>query len=285
VQTIIVTGSFDNLRSEHVRFLEEAGKLGTLHVLLWSDSAVDTLTGKPPKFPLAERHYLLQAIRYVGSVGQIDTLPYDPDVLPAVADLRADIWAVTEADDTPQKRSFCAAHGLGYRVFTAEDLAGFPESAENTRNATRNTQYAISHPPSARPSVIVTGCYDWLHSGHVRFFEEVSELGDLLVAVGNDANVRHLKGEGHPLQTQDERRYMVGAIRYVTQALVTSGHGWMDAEPDIARLKPDMYAVNEDGDKPEKRTFCAEHGLAYVVLKRTPKAGLSRRSSTDLRGF
>ena len=172
-----------------------------------------------------------------------------------------------------------------YRVFTAEDLAGFPESTENTRNAIRNTQYAIRHSPSARPKVIVTGCYDWLHSGHVRFFEEVSELGDLYVAAGNDANVRHLKGEGHPLQCQEERRYMVGAIRYVTQALITSGHGWMDAEPDIERLKPAMYAVNEDGDKPEKRAFCAEHGLEYVVLKRTPKAGLSKRSSTDLRGF
>ena len=292
MKTVAVLGAFDNLRSRDVRFLEEASKLGAVHVLLWSDEVVAAETGKPPKFPLAERHYLLQAIRYVESVEQIATLPYDPDVLPAIPGLQPDNWAVTEADDTPQKRSFCASHGLGYRVFTAEDLAGFPESTENTRNATRNptgtlrgTQYAISYPPSARPSVIVTGCYDWLHSGHVRFFEEVSELGDLLVAVGNDANVRHLKGAGHPLQTQEERRYMVGAIRYVTQALITSGHGWMDAEPEIARLKPDMYAVNEDGDVPEKRAFCAGHGLEYVVLKRTPKAGLSRRSSTDLRGF
>ena len=186
---------------------------------------------------------------------------------------------MTEADDTAQKRSFCAAQGVEYRVFAPADLIGFPEPP-NVADPD-----GCSSPVVRRPSVIVTGCYDWLHSGHVRFFEEVSELGDLLVAVGNDANVRHLKGEGHPLQTQDERRYMVGAIRYVTQALITSGHGWMDAEPDIARLKPDMYAVNEDGDKPEKRAFCAEHGLEYVVLKRTPKAGLSGRSSTDLRGF
>jgi cytidyltransferase-like protein len=206
-------------------------------------------------------------------------LPYNPDGLPAVAGLQADIWAVAEADNTAQTRSFCAAQGVEYRVFAPADLAGFPEPLSAAVNDGRSS-FVVR-----RPSVIVTGCYDWLHSGHVRFFEEVSELGDLLVAVGNDANVRHLKGEGHPLQTQDERRYMVGAIRYVTQALVTSGHGWMDAEPDIARLKPDMYAVNEDGDKPEKRAFCAEHGLAYVVLKRTPKAGLSRRSSTDLRGF
>jgi cytidyltransferase-like protein len=285
MKTVAVFGAFDNLRSQDVRFLEEASKLGAVHVLLWSDEIVAALIGKPPKFPLAERHYLLDAIRYVESVSDFADLPHDLDALPAIAGLHPDIWAVTEADDTKQKRAYCAAHGLGYRVFTAEDVAGFPDSAENTQNAIRNPQSAISHTPSARPKVIVTGCYDWLHSGHVRFFEEVSELGDLLVAVGNDANVRHLKGEGHPLQAQDERRYMVGAIRYVTQALITSGHGWMDAEPDIARLKPDMYAVNEDGDKPEKRAFCAEHGLAYVVLKRTPRAGLSRRSSTDLRGF
>ena len=132
---------------------------------------------------------------------------------------------------------------------------------------------------------MVTGCYDWLHSGHVRFFEEVSELGDLYVVVGNDANVRFLKGEGHPLYPQDERRYVVGAIRHVAQALVSSGMGWMDAEPEIATIGAEIYAVNEDGDKPEKRAFCDEHGLEYVVLKRVPKEGLPKRESTALRGF
>jgi len=43
--------------------------------------------------------------------------------------------------------------------------------------------------------------------------------------------------------------------------------------------------VNEDGDKIEKRRFCEENGLEYIVLKRTPKSGLPRRSSTDLRGY
>jgi hypothetical protein len=59
----------------------------------------------------------------------------------------------------------------------------------------------------------------------------------------------------------------------------------MDAEPEIALIQPDVYAVNEDGDIPEKREFCRAHGLEYVVLKRTPKEGLPRRQSTDLRGF
>jgi len=59
----------------------------------------------------------------------------------------------------------------------------------------------------------------------------------------------------------------------------------MDAEPEIAVIGAQVYAVNEDGDKPEKREFCRAHGLEYLVLKRVPAPGLPRRSSTDLRGF
>jgi len=146
-------------------------------------------------------------------------------------------------------------------------------------------QFDLYTPPSARKKVIVTGCFDWFHSGHVKFFEEVSTLGDLYVVVGNDENVRYLKGEGHPLFRQDERRYMVQSIRYVKHALISSGNGWLDGEPEIDAIKPDIYAVNEDGDKPEKREFCAQRGLEYVVLKRKPKEGLPRRESTVLRGF
>jgi hypothetical protein len=54
---------------------------------------------------------------------------------------------------------------------------------------------------------------------------------------------------------------MVQAVRFVHQALVTSGEGWMDAAPEIAALRPDIYLVNQDGDQPEKRQFCLEHGL------------------------
>lgn len=138
---------------------------------------------------------------------------------------------------------------------------------------------------SPRKKVIVTGCYDWFHSGHVRFFEECSELGDLFVIVGHDANIKLLKGEGHPLFPATQRRYIAGAIRYVHGAFISSGDGWMDAEPEIYQLKPDIYAVNEDGDKPEKREFCKKHHLEYKVLKRLPKPGLPRRESTKLRGF
>jgi glycerol-3-phosphate cytidylyltransferase-like family protein len=119
----------------------------------------------------------------------------------------------------------------------------------------------------------------------VKFFEEASALGDLYVVVGHDANIRLLKGEGHPLLPESERVYMVHAVRCVQQALISSGHGWLDAEPEIALIKPHFYVVNEDGDKPDKRAYCAAQGIEYVVLKRVPKEGLPRRESTLLRGF
>lgn len=94
-----------------------------------------------------------------------------------------------------------------------------------------------------------------------------------------------MKGEGHPLLPQDERRYVVGSIKCVRRALISSGYGWLDAEPEIQKLKPDIYAVNEDGDKGAKREYCRKNGIEYIVLRRAPAPGLPSRSNTDLRGF
>ncbi|MBN2296910.1 MAG: adenylyltransferase/cytidyltransferase family protein [Pirellulales bacterium] len=138
---------------------------------------------------------------------------------------------------------------------------------------------------SAKKKVLVTGCFDWFHSGHVRFFEEVAELGDLFVVVGHDDNIKLLKGESHPMFPAEQRRYMVGSVRLVKQAFVSSGNGWLDAEPEIERIEPDIYAVNQDGDRPEKLDYCRTHGIEYRVLQRRPKEGLPKRESTHLRGF
>jgi cytidyltransferase-like protein len=261
------------MRSRDLRFLEEAAKSGSLHVLLWSDEVVRQQTGKESKFTEEERKYFIEAVRYVDRVILLDDLS-DRDVVSLAEDIRPLTWVVMEADDKTEKRSFSAANQIDYHIITDENLEKLS-----------SIPLKGGEIDSSRKKVIVTGCFDWLHSGHVRFFEETSALGDLYVILGHDANVFLLKGEGHPQFREEERRYMVQSIRFVKQALISSGHGWMDAEPEIALLKPDIYAVNEDGDKHEKRTFCEDHGLEYVVLKRLPKKGLPQRTSTDLRGF
>jgi len=266
---VVVSGGFDDLKSRDLRFLEEASKLGELCVLLWPEASLQKLTGKAPKFTQAERLYFLNAVRYVSRVLEADDAA-SFDTLPK--NLRADVWADVEGTTNPARQKFAAENKIAYRVFTADELKGFPEPPPL---------------PSApgKKKVVATGCYDWFHSGHVRFTEEASAYGDLYVCLGNDANVRLLKGEEHPLLSQEERRYVLGSIKFVKQALITSGSGWVDADPEIRRLKPDIYVVNEDGDKGGKREYCAEMGMEYLVLKRTPAPGLPKRSSTDLRGF
>jgi cytidyltransferase-like protein len=271
LKQVVVTGAFDDLRSRHLRFLQEAAKLGPVTALLWPDEVVQALAGSAPKFPLAERLYVLNAVRYVTRVIPLAER-VNPTLLPPLQDLRPDIWADEPGSLGERRKDFCRQHGLEYRLITPEAMAGFPE-------------VPTAPPVPSGRKVVVTGCFDWLHSGHVRFFEEVSTYGSLYVVVGHDANIRLLKGEGHPLLPQEERRYLTASIRYVAQSLVSTGHGWLDADPEIQRLKPDIFAVNEDGDRGGKREHCARLGMEYLVLKRIPAPGLTQRSSTNLRGF
>ncbi len=266
---IVVSGGFDDVRSRDLRFLQEASRLGEVTVLLWPDKRIEKVRGKGPKFPFAERMYFLKAVRYVTRVVELN-LPTALDELPPF--FRADVWVELEGAASRGTPEFCRRKRISYHLVKKEELSGFPEPPPM---------------PGApdRKKIVATGCYDWFHSGHVRFCEEVSSYGDLYVIVGHDANIRLLKGEGHPLLSQDERRYVVGSIKYVKQALISTGDGWLDADPEIKRLKPDIYAVNEDGDKGGKREYCEKNGIEYLVLKRTPAPGLPKRSSTDLRGF
>ena len=270
-KSVVVSGAFDNIAAPDLRLLEEASKLGDLTVLLWPDAAGPQLSGQPYKFPLAERQYFLNAVRYVSRVIPVAG-PVDPAALPHVPDFSASTWVQRESAATSGQSAHAQTLGIDYVVVAESTLLTYPAPAPMP-----------SHPGNKR--VVVTGCYDWFHSGHVRFTEEVSSYGDLYVIVGHDANIRLLKGEGHPLLPEAQRRYVVGSIKYVKQALVSSGDGWLDADPEIKQIKPDIYAVNEDGDKGGKREYCQQLGIEYLVLKRTPAPGLPRRSSTDLRGF
>ncbi|MDR3261072.1 MAG: adenylyltransferase/cytidyltransferase family protein [Tannerella sp.] len=130
--------------------------------------------------------------------------------------------------------------------------------------------------------VFVSGCYDMLHSGHVAFFEEAAGHGDLYVGIGSDKTICELKAR-KPINTDAERLYMVKALRTVKDAWINKGSGVLDFLDEIKTLKPDIFFVNSDGHSPIKEQLCKELGIAYVVSKRIPSAGLPVRSTTALR--
>ena len=133
-----------------------------------------------------------------------------------------------------------------------------------------------------RKKVFVSGCYDLLHSGHVEFFRQAAEYGDLYVGIGSDETILHYKGH-KTLYPEQERLFMVKAIRYVKEAYINQGSGILDFVPTLDIVKPDMLVVNTDGASEAKAQLCRERGMEYVVLERTPHEGMEARSSTSLK--
>ena len=130
--------------------------------------------------------------------------------------------------------------------------------------------------------VFVSGCFDMLHSGHIAFFKAAAEYGDLYVAIGSDRTVFELKGRP-TINTQEERLFMIQSVGCVKKAVISTGSGMLDFEPELRRIQPDIFVVNEDGDVPEKQKLCRELGIEYVVLDRIPHENLRARTTTDLR--
>ncbi|MGE0021221.1 MAG: adenylyltransferase/cytidyltransferase family protein [Draconibacterium sp.] len=128
-------------------------------------------------------------------------------------------------------------------------------------------------------TVMVSGCYDLLHAGHIAFFKTAAKYGKLHVYLGRDENLKQLKGKA-PYFTQEERRYMVQAVRFVEKASVASGMGMLDFADDMKALKPDYFVVNSDGFTPGKKQLCDELGVELIVLERIPDEGLPARSSS-----
>lgn len=106
-----------------------------------------------------------------------------------------------------------------------------------------------------KKKVLVSGCYDLLHGGHIAFFKAASAYGRLYVSIGRDENIFVLKGK-KPYFSEQERLYIVRSIKYVGDAFLASGTGLLDFEPDLKKLKPDIFVVNKDGHSADKEALC-----------------------------
>ncbi len=92
--------------------------------------------------------------------------------------------------------------------------------------------------------VLTNGCFDLLHTGHVFFLHEASKLGDaLFIALNGDNSIKALKGPTRPIQTAQERAYLLDKLNFV-HTLFTFDTPRLTNE--IAALQPDVYAKAGD---------------------------------------
>ena len=92
--------------------------------------------------------------------------------------------------------------------------------------------------------VFTNGCFDILHTGHVRYLTAARALGDVLIlGLNSDASVRRLKGASRPVNEERDRAEVVGALQSV-DAVVLFGED--TAETLIAKVRPDVYVKGGD---------------------------------------
>ena len=126
---------------------------------------------------------------------------------------------------------------------------------------------------TARKKLVVTnGCFDILHVGHVTYLEAARQQGDaLLVGLNSDASVRQLKGEGRPVNPEEDRAAVLAALAAVDAVCVFPE---MRAIRFLALAQPEIYVKGGDFTvdqlPAEERDVVQEAGGRIVTLGFVP---------------
>jgi cytidyltransferase-like protein len=157
------------------------------------------------------------------------------------------------------------------------------DQAEMADLRAKQQQQQQQQQPPPKKKVLVSGCFDLLHSGHVEFFREAAEYGELYVRIGTDKNIRALKAH-ETMYSDAERLFMVKNVQWVHDAALSAGSGRFDFKTDMEMIKPDIYICNDDASGMEMRVeICKELGIEMVVPVRKAADGLEARSSTSMK--
>ena len=93
--------------------------------------------------------------------------------------------------------------------------------------------------------VWINGCFDLLHRGHLELFNYAKSVGNWLrVGLDSDEMVRKAKGINRPLNTLEDRKFLVNSIRVVDEVCGFDSH---DELIELLRdYKPDIMIVGSD---------------------------------------
>lgn len=104
--------------------------------------------------------------------------------------------------------------------------------------------------------VLVGGCFDILHYGHVEFLKKAKSFGDyLIVAIESDKRVTELKGKGRPIHTQKQRKEILESLRFVDEVIILKDKMKdKDYFEFVKKIKPSFIAVTINDPLLHKKT-------------------------------
>lgn len=121
-----------------------------------------------------------------------------------------------------------------------------------------------------KKTVLVGGCFDVLHPGHVIFLEKAKKAGDkLVVLLESDEKIKKIKGAGRPIHNQHERAIVLKALKCVDSVLMLP-FIQTDKEYDaiVKKIKPDIIASTigaPDNNHKERTARLVGAKLKYVT--------------------
>jgi rfaE bifunctional protein nucleotidyltransferase chain/domain len=120
----------------------------------------------------------------------------------------------------------------------------------------------------AKKTVLVGGCFDLIHYGHVSFLTAAKATGDyLVVALESDENVRRMKGPTRPIHTQEQRKLMLESLKVVNEVIALPPmHGDEDYKKLVHDVRPSVIAVTEGDAIEQKKRLHAESVGAVVTV-------------------
>lgn len=132
--------------------------------------------------------------------------------------------------------------------------------------------------------ILVGGCFDILHKGHVLFLEKASREGDVLfLLLESDENIKKRKGENRPINSATKRASILSALPYVHYIIQLRGVT-KNEEYDklIVQIKPDIIAITKgNGQIKKRKEQCRMVGAKLkIVIDR-----IATPSTTDLIEF
>ena len=97
---------------------------------------------------------------------------------------------------------------------------------------------------SGKTITATNGCFDILHVGHVRYLQKTKSFGDyLIVMLNSDKSVRSIKGEGRPINNENNRAEVLCALSCVDFVVMFDETSPRDL---IDEIKPDVYTKGAD---------------------------------------
>ena len=93
-------------------------------------------------------------------------------------------------------------------------------------------------------TIFVNGTFDILHPGHVQLLNYARSLGDsLIVAIDSDRRVRELKGKDRPINSEDDRKFMLENLCSVDNVWIFNNDQELE---DICRLYNPVMVKGSD---------------------------------------